>query len=140
MHASTFGSTGALRLVDTGERPLQLLETPRLGGQLVAAARLPGASLGWFALGPRSDTPLTFPGVTGALLLERGRMQLHARVPDATGRIDLVLPLPAAPALRATDTPANPPPDEMDNATTVVPRELTRGLGTRLIRRMTCPG
>ncbi|MEM1451523.1 MAG: hypothetical protein AAGI22_20580 [Planctomycetota bacterium] len=100
VHASTFGSTGALRLVDTGERPLQLLETPRLGGQLVAAARLPGSSLGWFALGPRSDTPLTFPGVTGALLLERGRMQLHARVPDATGRIDLVLPLPAAPALR----------------------------------------
>ncbi|MEM9381283.1 MAG: hypothetical protein AAGB93_15125 [Planctomycetota bacterium] len=100
VHASVFGSTGALRLVDTGERPLQLLETPRLGGQLVAAARFSGASIGWFALGRRSDSPLTFPGATGQLLLERARMQLHARVPDASGRIDLAIPLPGAPELR----------------------------------------
>ncbi|MEM9801531.1 MAG: hypothetical protein AAGA20_14490 [Planctomycetota bacterium] len=99
VHASTFGSRGEVRLVDTGERPLQLLDTPVLGGELAVAARRPGASIGWFLIGERGD-PLQIPGITGALLLERGRIQIHVKTPDASGRIDLSLPIANTPALR----------------------------------------
>ena len=100
VHSSTFGARGTVRLVDTGERGIQLLETPRLGGELTAAAQRPGSSLGWFLMGPRSATPLFFPGVSTPLLIERGRVQVHARVPDANGRIDFAMPVPNTPGLR----------------------------------------
>ena len=50
------------------ERQLQLLDTPRLGGELRAAARRPGATIGWFLIGPRAEQAVQFPGVDGPLL------------------------------------------------------------------------
>ena len=46
----------------------------------------------------------------------------------------------AEPELRATETRPRPPFAEIENLITAVPREFTRGFGTRLMRRMTCPG
>jgi len=100
VHAGTFGSRGTIRLVDSGERKVQLLETPRLGGDLTVAARYPGTTLGWFLVGPKSVTPQFFPGVTGPLLIERGRVQIFARAPDMGGRIDYSTPIPNTPSLR----------------------------------------
>lgn len=102
VHASTSSARGDVRLVDSGERPLQLLETPRLGGVLKAAARRPGAPIGWFMLGTPASQPATFPGVEGALLLQRDRIQFRVGFPDADGRMDLDLPLPGSGALRGT--------------------------------------
>ncbi len=99
VHSQTFGADGAVRLFDTGERNLQLLSTPRIGGSLNAAAIRPGAFGGWFLLGPRSDVPTQYPGAIGSLLLQRNRLAVFARVTDASGRIDLVMPLPNTAAL-----------------------------------------
>lgn len=46
----------------------------------------------------------------------------------------------AEPELREIETRESPPPEAIANATVAVPRELTRGLRTRLMRLITCPG
>jgi hypothetical protein len=102
VHASVSSARGDVRLFDSGERQLQLLDTPRLGGELRAAARRPGATIGWFLIGPRAEQTVQFPGVDGPLLLRRDRLQFQVGLPDATGRMDLALPLPGSPALRGT--------------------------------------
>jgi len=100
LHANQVGTTGEVRLYDTGERDLTLLAAPRLGGTLELAARRDGASWGLFLLGTRAAAPSTWPGVGGSLVLERGaRMEIFWRAADASGRVDLALPLPADPAL-----------------------------------------
>ena len=102
VHASAPSARGDLRLLDSGERQIQLLETPRLGGELRAAARRPGATIGWFLIGPRAAQPTQLPGVDGPLLLRRDRLQFQVAVPDASGRMDLVLPVPGSSTLRGT--------------------------------------
>lgn len=102
VHASTSSARGDVRFVDSGERQIQVLETPRLGGALRVAARRPGANIGWFLMGARSAQPALFPGVEGALLLQRDRLQIQVGLPDAAGRMDLVVPLSGSAALRGT--------------------------------------
>ncbi len=102
VHASAASARGDVRLIDSGERQLQLLETPRLGGNLHATARRPGATIGWFLIGPRAAQPAQFPGVDGPLLLRRDGLQFHVGLPDADGRMDLTLPVPGSSALRGT--------------------------------------
>lgn len=102
VHASVSSARGDVRLFDSGERQLQLLDTPRLGGELRAAARRPGATIGWFLIGPRAEQAVQFPGVDGPLLLRRDRLQFQVALPDANGRMDLALPLPGNATLRGT--------------------------------------
>ena len=92
LHANQLGTTGDVRLYDTGERDLELLEPPRLGGPLRVATHRPGASFGLFLIGRRLELPVTLPGIGGLLRLDRGeRLTVLARPCDATGRADLEL-------------------------------------------------
>ncbi|MEL6712438.1 MAG: hypothetical protein AAFP86_01610 [Planctomycetota bacterium] len=99
VHAQVFGADGELLLYDTGERELHLTSTPRVGGNIEASARFAGATSGWFLAGPLAQSPLLFPGSTNPLLLERGSIRVVPAAADASGRIDLVLPVPQNPAL-----------------------------------------
>ena len=92
VHAQSFGAAGAVRFIDSGERSLQTIRTPRIGGELSMAARLPGASGGFFLLGAPGE-PITFPGVAGELLLDRRSLRVLAAAVDGTGRMDLNLPI-----------------------------------------------
>lgn len=92
VHAQTFGSSGAVRLVDSGERALQTIGTPRIGGQLTMAARRAGSTGGFFLLGT-PGAPASFPGVTGELLLDRRSLRVIPAAVDGTGRMDLSLPI-----------------------------------------------
>ncbi len=101
VHNSVFGSAGAVRLLDTGERSLELLAAPTVGGTLRAAARRPGATgLAFFALGAPEDQGQAFPGIVeGRLLLRRGTMSVFPAALDAAGRADLARPVANDPAL-----------------------------------------
>lgn len=94
VHAQSFGASGAVRFVDSGERSLQTTSTPRLGGKLSMAARFPGATGGFFLMGT-PGAPLAFPGVAGQLLLDRRSLRVIAAAVDGTGRMDLDLPIGA---------------------------------------------
>ena len=94
VHAQSFGASGAVRFVDSGERSLQTTCTPRIGGELAMAARLPGATGGFFLMGA-PGAPVSFPGVAGELLLDRRSLRVIAAPVDATGRMDLGLPIGA---------------------------------------------
>lgn len=98
VHANQFGSTGELRLYDTGERDLEVLAQPRPGGALRLAARRDGATRAFFLLGLPAS-PQTFPGVGGRLLVERAGVAIHSRPTDPAGRAQLELALPADPLL-----------------------------------------
>lgn len=99
VHANQFGSTGEVRLYDTGERDLELLGQPRHGGRLRLAARAPGATQAYFLLG-RPSAPQAFPGGVGELCVERSaRLWILPSPVDPAGRADLDLPLPADPGL-----------------------------------------
>jgi hypothetical protein len=94
-HANQFGSTGEFRLYDTGERDLQVLGTQSSTNGLHLAARRPGATRAFFVLGQRLPSPVPFPGSTGALWIDRASgARIFARAADATGRADLLQPLP----------------------------------------------
>jgi hypothetical protein len=98
-HANIFSTTGSLRLYDTGERSLQVIEPVQIGGSLHLAAREPSALFAFFILGDRADTPAQIAGVGGSLLLDRTSLFLIApRAADTTGRADLVWPLATDPA------------------------------------------
>ena len=99
VHANVFGSTGEVRLYDTGERDLELLQQPRHGGVLHLAAQRPGATRAFFLLG-RPSAPHTVPGTFGRLAVDRGGpLSVHSRPVTAAGRADLELLLPSDPAL-----------------------------------------
>jgi len=99
VHNSQWGATGAVRLLDTGERALELLTTPTFGGTLAVATRRPGASLALILLGRPAHPGYELPGVEGRLLLDRASLRVMPVITDASGRADLNLPLPATPAL-----------------------------------------
>ena len=98
-HAGVFATTGAVRLFDTGERDLQVLGAPTLGGSLHLAHRSPGNLYSLFALGQPSSGAWFVPGVAGAFLLEPQGLVWFQASADASGRSDRVLSLPAAPVL-----------------------------------------
>lgn len=88
LHANQLGVTGELRLYDTGERDLQLLEAPRPGGRLHLAARTPGASAAWFLIGREKEVPFT----GGLALVRQGLRVISAPVQDGTSELDIPLP------------------------------------------------
>ena len=99
-HANNFSTTGSLRLYDTGERSLQVVEPVEVGGNLHLAARNPAALFAFFILGERAATPVQIAGVGGTLLLERTSLFLITpRATDATGRADLIYGLASDPSL-----------------------------------------
>jgi hypothetical protein len=105
VHNSQWGAAGAVRLLDTGERSLELLATPAVGGTLRAATRRASAasSLAFFAVGQPLDPGVVYPGVVeGMLRLQRGALAVWPAQVDATGRADLSLPLASDPALIGT--------------------------------------
>ncbi|MAE29316.1 MAG: hypothetical protein QF724_00275 [Planctomycetota bacterium] len=102
-HANNFSTTGGLRLFDTGERSLQVIEPVEVGGSLHLAAREPTALFAFFLLGDRATTPIQIAGVGGTLLLERASLFLITpRATDINGRADLSYTLGNDPALVGT--------------------------------------
>lgn len=89
LHANQMGITGELRMYDTGERDLQLLEAPRPGGKLHIAARVEGASAAWFLIGREHPAPFE-----GGLALRRNGLRVIA-APVQDGVTELSIPLPA---------------------------------------------
>lgn len=100
LHANLVGSTGEVRLYDTGERDLELEAPARLGGVLEATSKEPGSSLAFFLVGPRAAAPTQVPGVQGSLMLDRTqRLRVYPRVAGADGVAELDLAIPSNPAL-----------------------------------------
>lgn len=93
LHANQVGSTGELRLYDTGERDLELVQPARPGGVLHLAARAEGSNAAWFLIGAERATPFA----NGLALDRRGLRVMPATVKD--GGAELALPLPAGPRL-----------------------------------------
>lgn len=101
-HANQFATTGQVRLYETGEADVAVLGQPMVGGTLAVAAKKAGATQALFLLGPRAPQPIVVPGTEGELRLRRTRLAVFPAPTDASGRADLVLPLPNDPALRGT--------------------------------------
>lgn len=100
LHANQVGTTGEVRLYDTGERDLELLQPARLGGTLSVDSVHSGAALALFLIGARSATPTDMPGMVGQLHLARtNRLRVYGRVADAEGRANLSLAIPAHPSM-----------------------------------------
>lgn len=89
LHANQMGVTGELRLYDTGERDIQLLDAPRPGGHLHLAAKTPGANAAWFLIGREQTVPFQ----SGLALVRQGLRVIAA--PAANGVAEIDVPLPA---------------------------------------------
>lgn len=104
MHANQFGSTGEVRLYNTGESDVELTEPARLGGSLELASRQPGASFALFMVGDRAPAPSYPAGTQGALWLVRNnRLQVTARPADGNGEASMSSAIPSHPALLGLD-------------------------------------
>ncbi len=101
-HANVLSSTGSVRLLDTGERDLQVIEAPLAGGVLHLTARAAGASAVLFLAGDPAPTPFRVPGTLGQMRLRRVGLGVARISADATGRADWTTAIPAAPALVGT--------------------------------------
>lgn len=99
-HANQAATTGAVRLLASGEAELELLAAPAPAGTLELAARHPGQGFVLFLVG-RSAEPVLLPGA-GSLGLDRATLTVHPRLADPEGRADLALALPADPNLVGT--------------------------------------
>jgi hypothetical protein len=82
VHASTFSAQGELRLLDSGERRLQLTSDPRGGAPLALACRAPQASRVLFLVGPRLVQPVPF--ASGSLWVDR-KLAKQKLVPVGNG-------------------------------------------------------
>jgi hypothetical protein len=100
LHANQFGSTGEVRMYDTGERDLTFVTSPRLGSTWTSASRTPGAQVALFLVGTRSPLPQPLPGALGSLSLVRGpSLHVYARPANLLGEAQLSLQIPNASAL-----------------------------------------
>ncbi len=97
-HNNVFSQTGGVLLYESGEQSISQLAPAATGDLLPVATRLPGASISFLLIGERA-APVTFPGVTGTLLLDRTKLQVHFATPQAGGRADFDVPIPSDPAL-----------------------------------------
>ena len=94
-HANEAASDGEVRLYDTGEADLALVEAPRPGGVLTAETLVPGASVAFFLFGSGVDAPQELPFLEGELWVSlHSRLVIRARRPDASGRAQCELELP----------------------------------------------
>ena len=96
-HANHAAATGAVRLLDTGERDLQRAAPVALTAELSLVARGEGALAAAFLIGIRAPSARPFAGVEGELGLGRRRLALHSRPTDAEGRAELRLAGPSLP-------------------------------------------
>lgn len=98
VHANQFGTTGELRLYETGEQDLVQLSSALSNGNFEFAARRPGANAVLFLVGVRSFAPMPLGGFIGELALTR-RLPMHIeyRPADATGRADADFGIPSDP-------------------------------------------
>lgn len=103
-HAGQPAASGEVRVYGTGEEDLQVLGTPRIGGELHVASLQPGARWTSFLLGPRLEPGLVVPGALGVLAIDRSALLGRIAVPaNGAGRADLILSVPADPALVGKD-------------------------------------
>tara|TARA_R110002072_G_scaffold225947_4_gene382960 strand:- start:3919 stop:5520 length:1602 start_codon:yes stop_codon:yes gene_type:complete len=102
-HNNEFSSVGAIRLFDTGEGELRQL-TAAVHGQPVSFAVRPEvpASISLLVHGVRAHTPLSIPGVPGALLVDRGSASIQAAVLGSSGQAIHTLQVPDDPDLIGT--------------------------------------
>jgi hypothetical protein len=103
VHANQFGTSGSVRLYDTGERDLVLRARARIGGTLELSGLRSGGGLVFFLEGPRGSAAQFFPGAQGGLWLRRSALSVSPRVAGRDGRADLSLPIPADPLLIGTE-------------------------------------
>jgi hypothetical protein len=97
-HANAFASTGAVMLVDSGERDLQLVAQATPGGKLSLAANRPGQQFTMFAIGTPGP-PLALLGL-GTTHLDVTRNVFYFGAPaDSVGRAFRELNLPATPGV-----------------------------------------
>lgn len=94
-HANVLSGTGDVHMLDTGERDLQVLERPRVGGVLHLAARAPGATSVMFLQGDPVAIPFRVPGVAGVLRLRRVGLGVARLAADGQGRADWTSAIPA---------------------------------------------
>ena len=97
-HANQFGTSGEVRLFDTGERDVQALEQARLGSPLSVSARRSAARSVWFLYGPRARTAHPIQNVQGALWLARPALTAIRVRADGSGRGTASLPVPWTPS------------------------------------------
>jgi len=93
-HANVLAATGEVRLLDTGERDLQVLQPPLVGGTLHLAARATGATAVLFLHGDPVTVPFSVPGIAGQLRLRRVGLGVARLNADAQGRADWSSPIP----------------------------------------------
>ncbi len=65
VHANDFGSSGAVRLYDTGERDVQLAASLVGGSQSALRIHLPGASAALLLVGRPASNPAPIPAIAG---------------------------------------------------------------------------
>jgi len=96
VHANQFGTTGELRLYETGERDLVQLAPALRNGNFEFAARRPGARAVMFMVGVQRPAPIQLPAYSGLLSLDRSLgFHLELRRADATGRADAAFAIPS---------------------------------------------
>ncbi len=93
-HANVLAATGEVRLLDTGERDLQVLAPPLVGGTLHLAARDTSATAVLFLYGDPVAVPFRVPGVAGQLHLRRVGLGVARVNADGQGRADWTSPIP----------------------------------------------
>lgn len=104
LHANQVGSTGEIRLYDTGERDLHLSAPARLGGQLQVDSKRAGSRISLFLVGDRMPQSQTLPGMTGELHLARNnRLKVYGRVSDSEGQASLSTSIPFHPSVAGVD-------------------------------------
>ncbi|MCP3919833.1 MAG: hypothetical protein GY711_30225 [bacterium] len=99
VHNNQFGSTGGIRLFDTGERSIQVIAPAQVGGAIEFATRMEGASVGFLLIGDRLPRAIRVGGVTGGLWLDRHTLAVYAAGADGNGRTDFSIPLGSDPGL-----------------------------------------
>jgi hypothetical protein len=92
VHSNLFGTTGAVRLLDTGERDLQLTREVRTGGTLAVALALAEPGQGLFALGFLRSTPRRTK--LGEHWIDTSGPHFFRLVAGVGLRADLVQPIP----------------------------------------------
>lgn len=97
-HANLFGTEGQTLLFDTGERELQVVGRPSLGGQLRLVANAEAAPGAVFLIG-LAGPALEIPGIGGPLQLDPWSPLTTIFAPSAEGTAGVVLPIPDKNAL-----------------------------------------
>ncbi len=99
-HANAFAATGTVELFDSGERDLQLVRPPTLGGSLDLRARRAGYAFAIFAIGTPAAAPIAVPNWHGLAFVDFSKkMRLIGAPADADGTVSLELSIPVWPEL-----------------------------------------